>query len=81
MSYEEQDYDINVSISIGIKNIEINESDFSFEYIAEFEGTVIHEGEYQSDHVWDDLESFELFLTDENGAVGIVIDEIKDLIN
>ncbi len=63
-------------IEVAIANIEVDNYYYSFDYAITIDGEIECEGEYQSDHAWqDDIKGFKKMLKD-NGAVRLALEQI-----
>ena len=64
---------LKYTIEVEIKDIEVDERYFSFEYIVRRNGRVIANDPYDSDHDWEDLDAFKKML-EEGHALTLAIE-------
>lgn len=63
-------------IKVKIYNFEVNYRYYNFDYELWMNGELKDEGEYNSDHAWDDLVAFEDMMLNGNEAVKIVLQNL-----
>lgn len=63
-------------ITVEIKNFQVDESYYSFDYKIWINGKLEGHGEISDDHCWENLEDFKNMMLEENEAVKLTLEKL-----